>query len=318
MVLRPERGPRWRWLSVPVLLAAAGVGAVVLLGMLLFRGSPFGLPDLFDGGESDPAPRGGIIYEGQTALSASEEFMVDIGNGEAIVAVKAKQDHDRPGNIFHGDFQSTNGTSSVADPDDGDLPASLAVKVDYCAEGLITTTDELDEDDNVVTSIRLEMGDLFVCDTTLEHTQANDAAFTQDDTPNDFHGRFVSFVAGAAETAAAAAPCPVRQLERFGADEITSYLERRLARRYRIPVANVEVVSGAPGESSDETKAELRERLESYTNLADPDDPDRTFEALSIQYLSSEARAVDDSCYKDAGSTDLETLENLDAPDPTR
>jgi hypothetical protein len=29
----------------------------------------------------------------------------------------------------------------VADPQDGDRPARLAVKVDYCADGTITTTE---------------------------------------------------------------------------------------------------------------------------------------------------------------------------------
>ncbi|HEY3139507.1 MAG TPA: hypothetical protein VGJ86_00160 [Acidimicrobiales bacterium] len=315
MVLRRERAQRF---SIQNILAFIGVACLVVL--VLHRGW-IDFPKMFDGGKSDPAPRGSVIYEGQTAESASEEFLVDIGNGNAIVSVKAKQNHDKPGNIFSGDFQSTNGTSSVADPEDRDVPAKLEVKTDYCSEGLITTTVEPDDDDadnDPQTTIRLEMGSLFVCNTTLEHTTANDAAFKQDDTPTDFHGRFVSFVAGAAETAAAAAACPTDELNRFGSEELTTFMEQQLAERFHVPAGSVTVVPGHPGESSANTKRELRDQLESYANLQDPDHPDREFEALSIQYLSGDEEAVEDSCYKDPGGRDLDTLEDVQAPDPTR
>jgi hypothetical protein len=313
MVLRSDdRRP----ISVRSVLAIVGIGALALL--ILQRGL-IDIPEWFDGGESDPAPRGSVIFEGQTAQSASEEFLIDIGNGTAVVSVKAKQDHDKAGNIFSGDFQSTNGTSSVADPDDRDLPARLEVKTDYCSEGVITTTETPDEErEEMVTTISLDLGDLFVCNATLEHTVANDSAFRQDDTPTDFHGRFVSFVAGAAETTAAAAACPTEELERFGEPELIDYMESQLAERFDVPRANVEVVPGTPGETSESQQEELREQLESFANLQDPDDPDREFEALSIQYLSTDAEAVVDSCYRDPGETDLETLEDVDAPDPRR
>lgn len=297
------------------MLAVVGFGAVVLL---ILQQDFIDIPDWFDGGESDVAPRGSVIYEGQTAESASENFLIDVGNGTAIVSVKAKQDHDRPGNIFSGDFQSTNGTSSVSDPDDHDQPARLEVKTDYCADGTITTTETPDDDGNVTTTIRLDLGHLFVCNTTLEHTVANDSAFRQDDTPSDFHGRFVSFVAGAAETTAAAAACPTDELRRFSDADIIGFMERQLARQFDVPRGNVEVVPGTPGETSEAQQRELRDQLESYANYQDPDHPDQEFEALSIQYLSSDAEAVEDSCYMDPGETDLDTLEDVDAPDPRR
>jgi hypothetical protein len=297
-------------------LAVVGLGALVLL---VVQQGIIDIPEWFDGGESDAAPRGSVIFEGQTAESVSEAFLIDIGNGTAIVSVKAKQNHDKAGNIFSGDFQSTNGTSSVADPDDRDVPARLELKTDYCAEGTITTTETPDEDGNgVATTITLDLGELFVCNTTLEHTVDNDSAFRQDDTPTDFHGRFVSFVAGAAETTAAAAACPTEELERFGEDDLIDYMERQLAQRFNVPRANVEVVPGTPGETTDAQKDELREQLETYANFEDPDDPDQQFEALSIQYLSTDAEAVEDSCYRDPGETDLDTLEDVDAPDPRR
>src|SRR5262245_22425666 len=93
---------------VAVLFVVSGTGLVDIPG----------LHHLFCGGGDDKAARGSVIYEGQEARSASKEFLIDIGDGEATVSVKAKQNHDKPGNIFSGDFQSTNGTSSVADPDD--------------------------------------------------------------------------------------------------------------------------------------------------------------------------------------------------------
>jgi hypothetical protein len=300
-----------------LLILGAGVLLMVVAGMGVVD-LP-GVPDWFGGGESDPAARGSVFYEGQEARSASETFLIDIGDGEAYISVKAKQDHDTPGGVFSGDFVPVNGTSGVADPDDRDQPARLVVKTDYCAEGTITATETPDGEAGAVeTSIEFDMGDLYVCDATLEHTVANDSAFKQDDTPTTFHGRFVSFVAGAVETTAAAAACPTDQLDEFSDPELLDYMKERLARQFDVPVANVEVIPGAAGTTAATTQRELRDRLESYANKQDPDDPDRTYEALTINYLSGDGEAVADSCYKDPGGTDLTTLDSVDAPDPSR
>jgi hypothetical protein len=310
------RSGRSRERTSRIVLAFAIVGAA-LLALSVVREGLIDLPDWFGGGESDPAPRGSVTYEGQTARSASEEFLIDVGDGEATIAVQAKQDWDTPGSILGGDFQSTNGTSSVADPDDRDVPARLKVSVDYCVDGVITTREELDpETEQVDRTIRLEMGDLFVCDTTLEHTPENDSAFKQDDTPNEFHGHFVSFVARAAEVTAAGAECPRDELDHYRSREFRNYMAARLAERFGLPEGNVEVVVGQIGESSQETKDELRQALEGFANAEDPDDPDRTFEALDIQYLSADGEAVEDSCYRDAGETSLDDIESVDPPDP--
>jgi hypothetical protein len=291
--------------------------AVVGAGALLFAGVNWGvidLPNWFGGGRSDPAPRGTVIYEGQEAKTASEDFLVDVGDGEAMVAVQAKQNWDRSGWIINGDFQSTNGTSSVADPEDGGRPARLAVKVDYCADGTITTTET--RGDDPVTAIRFEMGRLYVCDATLEHTTTNDAAFKQDDTPNDFHGSFVSFVARAVETTAAASACPSDELAKYRSREYRSFVREQLADRFRVPIANVDVVAGRIGHSDDGTQRELRAALESFANRKDPDDPSKTYEALTIQYLSGDGEAVTDSCYRDPGGRKLDELASVRAPEP--
>jgi hypothetical protein len=291
--------------------------AVVGAGALLFAGVNWGvidLPNWFGGGRSDPAPRGTVIYEGQEAKTASEDFLVDVGDGEAMVAVQAKQNWDRSGWIINGDFQSTNGTSSVADPEGGGRPARLAVKVDYCADGTITTTET--RGDDPVTAVRFEMGRLYVCDATLEHTTANDAAFTQDDTPNDFHGSFVGFVARAVETTAAASACPSDELAKFRSREYRSFVREQLADRFRVPIANVDVVAGRIGRSDDGTQRELRAALESFANRKDPDDPSKTYEALTIQYLSGDGEAVIDSCYRDPGGRKLDELASVRAPEP--
>jgi hypothetical protein len=307
---------RWRrWFApgrriVPA-LAVVGAAAIVLA---VVTWSVIDLPDWFGGGRSDPAPRGSVIYEGQVAKTASENFLIDIGDGEATVAVQAKQNWDRSGWLINGDFQSTNGTSSVADPRDRGGPARLAVKVDYCADGTITTT-EGDADDPA-TSIRFAMRRLYVCDATLEHTTANDSAFKQDDTPNDFHGSFVSFVARAAEATAAASACPADELAKYRTEEYRSFVRGQLADRFRLPVANVEVVAGRIGGSDGETQRDLRAALEGVANKRDPDDPSKTYEALTIQYLSGEGEAVTDSCYRDAGGRALDDLGNVPAPDP--
>ncbi|HET6949828.1 MAG TPA: hypothetical protein VFI47_05620 [Acidimicrobiales bacterium] len=309
MLGRPT-GTRGRW-GVAAVLAVVGVVAVTLISATT---GLLDLPDWFKGGRSDPAPRGQVIYEGQRARAASERFLIDVGDGEAVVSVKAKQDHDKSGWLIDGDFQSTNGTSSVADPDDRDLPATLRVAVDYCASGTITTIEP--EGGDTDRAVRFEVGELFVCDTTLEHTPGNDAAFRQDDTPTEFHGRFVSFVAGAAETAAAAAACPTDELDEFRTPEFTAHVRTQLAARFDLPESAVEVVPGVVGESDDETRDTLRSRLSSYVERRDPDHPDRRYEALSIQYLSGDGSAVDDACYRDAGATDLDELGDVPAPDP--
>lgn len=304
---------RWRGRGGWIVPALAVIGAGALVFAAVDRGL-IDLPDWFSGGRSDPAPRGTVIYKGQEARTASENFLIDIGDGTAMVAVQAKQNWDRSGWIINGDFQSTNGTSSVADPEDGDRPARLAVKVDYCADGTITTTET--SGDDPVTAIRFEMGRLYVCDAVLEHTPANDSAFEQDDTPKDFHGSFVSFVAGAVEATAAASSCPSDELARYRTQDYRSFVRQELADRFRLPVANVEVVAGRIGRSDDATRRELRAALESYANMRDPDDPSKTYEALTIQYLSGDGEAVTDSCYRDAGGRELDDLDAVAAPDP--
>jgi hypothetical protein len=299
-----ETGPSGRasgrWLPAVVVLAA---GVVILL---LVNGTLIDLPDWFDGGRSDPAPRGSVTYKGQEAHAASEQFLVDIGDGEAVVEVEARQNWDRHGWIIDGDFQSTNGTSSVADPDDRELPARLRVAVDYCADGTMTTTTAADG--GGVLALSFEMGTLYVCDTTLAHTNENDAAFRQDDTPADFHGEFVSFVARAAEITAAASACPTEELERFRTDEYRRYVAQQLADRHGVAADDVEVTVGRVGESDEDTRAALESALGRVTERRDPDDPDVTYEALSIQYLAGDGEAVADSCYLDPGARDLDEI----------
>ncbi len=315
--VRPDRDNRRdrRDRRGPVVTLLAVLGVIVVL-MLIARSGIFGfdLPDWFDGGADDKAPRGQVLYEGQKAESASERFLIDIGDGEAVVAVKAKQDHDKSGWWINGDFQSTNGTSSVADPDDRDVPARLRVAMDYCAEGEITSEPGQDEGDPA--KVTFELGEIFVCGSTLEHTPENDAAFKQDDTPTRFHGDFVSFVSGAAETSAAAAACPTEELERFSTREYTDYVRTQLADQLGIDKSQVEVVPGKIGRSDDETKSELADELDSYANRRDPDHPDKTYESLDIQYMGNDGSAVEDSCWRTPGSKDLDNLEDVDAPRP--
>ena len=290
------------------ILAAVGAGALLVA---LVSGGIIDLPDWIDGGRSDPAPRGSVTYEGQEARTASERLLVDIGDGEAVVSVKAKQNHDSHGWWVNGDFQSTNGTSSVSDPEDGSAPARLAVTVDYCADGLVTTEATEGEDDGAdrtVTAVRFDMGELYVCDTTLEHTETNDAAFRQDDTPRDFHGAFVSFVARAAEATAAAAACPTEELDKFRTDDYTAFVRDRLADRYGLAASDVEVAAGEIGASDESTRDDLRTALDRVISLQDPDDPSVHYEALSIQYLAGDGEAVTDACYLDPGDRDLDDL----------
>jgi len=303
-------GRRRRGVLVPV-VAVVGAAAVLLAagaGIHLFS---FHLPGWFGGGRSDPAPHGDVIYEGQRATAASKDFLIDIGDGVAVVSVKAKQNHDKSGWLINGDFQSTNGTSSVADPHDRSVPAKLRVAVDYCADGTVSVGPGRN---GAARSITFAMGRLYVCRTTLRHTPANDAAFRQDDTPPGFHGRFVSFVAGAAETAAAAAACPTDQLDRFRTPDYLDFVRRRLADRFDVPLSAVEVDRPAVGESDQATKAALSRRLDSFLSHRDPDHPHTTFAALSVQYLSGPGAAVTDACYRNPGAAALDTLDDVELP----
>jgi hypothetical protein len=89
-----------------------------------------------------------------------------------------------------------------------------------------------------------------------------------------------------------------------------------LADRFRVPIANVDVVAGRIGHSDDGTQRELRAALESFANRKDPDDPSKTYEALTIQYLSGDGEAVTDSCYRDPGGRKLDELASVRAPEP--
>src|SRR5918994_7987784 len=184
--------------------------------------------------------------------------------------------------------------------------------MDYCAQGTITNETNEDGDETVT----FDMGEVFVCNATLEHSPANDAAFHQDDTPADFHGDFVSFVAGAAETTAAAAECPTDELERFSGDEYVEFVRGQLAAQYGVDETQIDVQPGRVGRTDAETQDELREALESYANRRDPEDPDREYEALDIEYFSGDGSAVEDSCWRVPGGEDLDSLESVGLPEP--
>jgi len=318
-----ERSTVRKMVTKPI--AILGIG---LAGLMAANAVDINMPDipglngLFEGGESDPTPRGDVIYQGQEAKTAVERFMIEIGGGEATVAVKAKQNHDKDGGLLDGDFQSTNGTSSVADPDDRDRPADLVVSMRYCADGMIETKTETitqtDPETNeaqefVKKTVVFDMGRITVCDATLEHTPDNDAAFKQDDTPDRFHGDFVSFVAGATEAAAVAAPCPTDELENYTSPLFGSYVRQTLANQLDIPETDVVVEAGTIGTTDRATQAELKADLESYANKRDPDNPDKEYEALSIQYMDLDGEAVANSCYTNLGSVELSTLQDLNS-----
>jgi hypothetical protein len=71
----------------------------------------------------------------------------------------------------------------------------------------------------------------------------------------------------------------------------------QLADQLGVPVADIDVVAPTIGASDADTQHELDQRLNSYLDMRDPEHPDRTYEALSIQYLSGDGTAVTDSCY---------------------
>lgn len=299
-------------LKAVVLVAVVVVGVMVVLGSGLLKiDNPLG--DLFGGGKSDESAKGEVIYEGQTAKSASERFMIEVGRGEAIVSVKAKQNWDTPGGPLSGDIQSTNGTSSVRDPENNDTPAKLALDVRYCSTGYVEVeTEETEAGHSKTTKVTVHLDDLVVCDVVLPMNERNAGAFHQDDTPDEFNREFVGFVAGAVEVAGKAAPCPTDQLAAYQTKEFNQHLREEMAKSMGVPVDIVEVEPGEVGESPQDVKDQLKKELDSYANKVDPDDPSKTFQGLDMTYLHGGGAAVDDACYVDAGAKPLEELSQFD------
>lgn len=296
------------------IIRGAGVLAVAGLAVLGADQLGFKFPGLglFNGGKSDPAPHGEVIYKGQTAKTASSRFLIEIGKGDAVIDVKAKQNWDKPGGIFSADFQSTNGTASVSDARDRSRPATLHVQTRYCANGLIEKTVKPDaKTGQTTTSVVFNMGKLSVCDATLLHTVSNDSSFHQDDTPALFQGKFDSFVAHAAETQAKAAPCPSDELAQYTSTNYQDYARRILAADLQVPIEAVTVLPGTVGITDPETQAMLDKSLKSFANKKDPAHPSQKFPALDMQYLSASGRAVSDSCYTNYGAVSLSNLEQF-------
>ena len=194
----------------------------------------------------------------------SSRLLVVVGHGRATVPVKAKQDWDKPGGLFSADLQSTNGTASVQDPEDGSRPAKLQVDVTYCAQGTTTVTaagtgprPEKKEEK----TIEFDLGALVVCDADLLNSEYNNAAFVQDDTPAEFQGEFETQVRSAAITVTKAAPCPTKQLAKYRTKEFADKVRRTIALNNDVPLENVTVASADIGRSDAATRKLLDRQL---------------------------------------------------------
>jgi len=294
-----------------------GVAATVILvvvGLTALDRVGVDLPDVpnpfDDGQDGDNEASGSIRVEGQTPLTATDTLVVKIGEGVATVSIKAHQDWDRPGNFTDGDFQSTNGTASVRDPEDRDQPAAITVQVEYCAEATATRATQPDTDGATgppsTDEITFDMGSLFVCDVEWLPTAENEAAFAQDDTPDDFQGRFEELIKGTAAAAVAASECPDSLVENYTSDQFRDFLAQSLADREDVPVANVTVTPGRPGTTSEATQRELTESLRDFTQDDD----------LDIDAFSGNGTAVEDSCFVDTTGAPLDSLGEMTVPDP--
>jgi len=265
-----------------------------------------------DGGKSDPAPRGQVIYEQQRAVSTSSRYLTEIGRGEATVFVKAKQNYDKPGTILNGDWKFTNNTPSVSDPNNHDLPARLTVNMRYCADGIKETTAYKNEQGETgpVEKIKFSLGTIMVCGADFDATSpANDAAFNQDDAPRKFKSEFNTFIIAAVNTIAAAAPCPRTQLESSYTGPVFALTARaNLAEQSGLPIENVEIIDGTVGTSDAATQDKLRRDTEDFANRRNPNKPEQTYPALNIQF-GPNAGAIVNSCYQDVGSEPLPNIE---------
>lgn len=278
------------------LLAGAAVGVETLTGVDI----P-GIPNL-DGGQSEERAHGAIIIDDITAETASSSFQIQIGTGVAHVAIEASQNWDHQGTWFNGDFQSTNGTASVSDPDGG--PANLQLELDFCVTGLITTTEQVDSDGNRVKApeIIFDQNGIAVCDIEIEDTSENLEVFHQDDTPAWFQGDFEEAIRVGAINAVAAAPCP-EDVSEYTTQDYLDYTAQQIAEANNTSVENVTVLPGTPRRTDVSTRAQLQEDLAA---LVDDED-------LNVSYFSGGGEAVSDSCYNpvDENVVELNTLDTL-------
>lgn len=292
-------------LALTILVVVVGWSGLERAGIDLPNVNPFD-----DGHDGDDEASGSVRVEGQTPQTATDTLVVKIGEGDAVVSIKADQNWDRPGNITDGDFQSTNGTASVRDPDDHDEPARITVGVEYCAEAEITRSSETDGDGGTGSpdddEITFDLNSLFVCDVEWLPTAENEAAFGQDDTPADFQGQFEELIKGAAVAAVAASECPETLAEEYSSDEFLDFLAESLAEREGVPADSVTVVPGVPGATSPEDQEALQHALDTFVEHDD----------LDIDAFSGNGTAVEDSCYIDTSGEPLSSLDEVQAPDP--
>jgi hypothetical protein len=278
------------------------------------------LPDFMKGGQSEPQPHGTIRYKDQEVRSAATRLLLPIGRGRAIAEIKARQNWDKKGGIFSGDVQSTNGTSSVRDPEDNDQPAELRVDTTYCVQGFssIVTEGKIKEetspDGTTSTSLVEEKvklvfdpEGLVVCDARLDAgDRYNNAAFHQDDTPSDFNGNFRSRVTGGAEATVKAAPCPTDELAQFQTPEFQEHLQDLIAEENGLEEAEVEVKSiDEIGKTDAETKKSLKNTLKRFARGVNS--KGNKIKGLDIQY-SANTETLSNSCYQSMGAVDIDDI----------
>jgi hypothetical protein len=286
-------------------------GPAVLLAGAVYVGAgvagslPEGLPFWnHHGGQSEPAPKGVVIYQGQEAHSISNRLVIPIGRGVATVAVQAAQNYDKKGGILDGDFQSTNATVKV---DDHGNPAAMPVTMEYCSDGYIEVNKAGNGD---VKNVTYHVGSLGVCGAHLDFGDSNVSnKFNQDSAPKTFFGDFVSFVVGTVEETAKAAPCPKEELNKYTGPAADRHYEEVLAAKFNVDKSLVIVEDGTSGQTSPADQLAMKARLNAFANKQDPRDPTKSFPALKISFLTANASAVEASCYFEIGGTKLQDLQ---------
>ncbi len=301
-------------------------GATLVAAVFLYEGVHEFVPSLPDipgisalkGGHSDPGASGMVNYEGQAAEHYYTRITVPIGDGVAKVQEKGKRDWDRPGGLLQWppDAVPTNGTSQVRDSKHGDRPATLDVTMTYCADGIFDKQTFPNKDTGVADyKYVFNMGKIVVCDSKLLHTKHNDAQFNQHNTPATFNGKFVSFMSQAAETTAAAAPCPTEELEKYTTPKYLRAKAQTIAAQLGEPVADVTVTAGAIGKSTPAEKAKLRSQLNNLTQLRDSNG--KKIARLDVNFISGQNTAVKDACFAPIPKEKLSDIKDVASQVPS-
>src|SRR5262249_46981236 len=130
--------------------------------------------------------------------------------------------------------------------------------------------------------------------------------------PAKFNGKFVAFMSHAAETTAAAAPCPTKELNKYTTPRYLKAKAKFIAAQLGEPVSDVTVKAGKIGESSPAEKNRLHNEIENFTHMRDANG--KKIPRIDVSFMSTSSTGVEDACFVPYSKEKLSDLPSLTAP----